>query len=269
MKESEPRKIAPHLITDTGVWRLTVEISEHTLQAWLRRNDDPDDPVYYLAGETWTGEDSLRNVENAVYDHPLVLDDFEADIIITTPKFLFLPAEAGNDSMTCRNAYSMVFGETADDEIFVDRAGEYLCVYMLMPGLKPFLSRSFAGSRISSHISLLIRHWERTTPEGRCIFADISKDTIDIGAFADGKLVNAARHKWTAPDDILYYIANSARVFGNVRLDTVSLYVSGERKDVCEALAPYMLTVDETLLPGKDRIPLPALLCSYRKPIRQ
>lgn len=270
MKETEPRTIAPHLITDTGVWRLTVEISDRAMNAWIRRNDDPTDPVYSLAQASWTGDDSLRNVENAVYDHPLVLDDFEADIIVNTPRFLFLPAEAAADTVAARKAFAMIYGEAADDDVFIDPIGEYACVYMLMPGLKPFLSRTFAGSRITCHISRLITHWLSVAPEGKAVFADIRPDAIDVAAVADGRLLTASRRGWTNVDDQMYHIANTVRAFGEgTRLDEVTLFTSGGDKDVAEMLAPYMAAVAPAPLPADDNIPLPALLCSYRKPIKK
>ena len=136
--------------------------------AWLRRNDIADDPMYTLASARLEGDDSLHAIENAVYDHPAVLDDFEADIVVTTARYMFVPAELADDADLCVMAFSTVFGDTSAEDVMTDTVGEYAVLYMAVPGLRQFLARTFAGSRVACHATTLLSHWQRVAKAGLC-----------------------------------------------------------------------------------------------------
>lgn len=269
MNRLDPQQIAPHLITDTGVWRLTVDISERSLQAWLRRPGEDDEEAYALARTVWSGDDSLRSVENAVYDNPLILNDFEADIVITTPRYLFVPAGLNGNSRALQTCYEQVFESVGADDLMADEMGEYLCLYTLMPGLKPFLSRTFAGSRISSHVSRLDALWREYAGEGVAVMVDLRGESVDIGVYRDGALQGMCSREYAAADDILYYVLNTARTLGGIDTKQATLKISSGVADnldeVKDMLGEFFGSVSEISLPSGVRMPTAAMLCSYRK----
>lgn len=269
MKRLDPQQIAPHLISDTGEWRLTVDISERSLQAWLRRPAEDGEDAYALARSVWTGEDALRSVENAVYDNPLILNDFEADIVITTSRYMFVPAALSGSAEALRLCYEQVFESVGADDLMMDEMGDYLCLYTLMPGLKPFLSRTFAGSRIGSHVSRLWSLWQEYAGSGVSVMVDVRGEAVDIGVYSDGALQGVSSREYTAPDDILYYVLNAARTLGGKDTKGASLYISSPLADSLDdlkgMLGEFFGRVEEISLPSALRMPTAPMLCSYRK----
>lgn len=256
------------MVTDTGLWRLVVDLSGHRLQAWLRRTDDAAEPMHLLADTRWTDDDTLTNIENAVYDNPVVLDDFEADVIVTTPRFVCLPAALGADEELCRKAYSLVFGETAAQDIMTDCGEEYTFVYMLVPGLRSFLTRTLAGSRICCRASRLAEYWGAHAGDGRHLFADYREGTLDMALFADGRLQLAARRDCERPDDAAYFLLNALTLNGESPADA-AISLSGEEEPaaaLAEAARRFVRSIDQTELPAADDAPPAAIVCAYRQP---
>ena len=70
-------------VGDVADWRLICVISSRRMCAYLKHTD-PTRDLEVLFDESWRDDSSslLSRIENLVYDHPQVLDDFSADIII-------------------------------------------------------------------------------------------------------------------------------------------------------------------------------------------
>jgi len=262
------RTIAAHHITDTGQWRLTVDISEEAMGAWLRRNDIADDPMYTLASARLEGDDSLHAIENAVYDHPAVLDDFEADIVVTTARYMFVPAELADDADLCVMAFSTVFGDTSAEDVMTDTVGEYAVLYMAVPGLRQFLARTFAGSRVACHATTLLSHWQRVAKAGLCLFADIRGGYADMALFRDGHLIASSRRRCQDTADAAYYMLNTSRAASeDITPQQVAVYVTGAAEAV-EAvrgmIGEYVGEMAAVPMPAEEDAPPADVICSYR-----
>ncbi len=235
---------------------------------WLRRNDIADDPMYTLATARLEGDDRLRAIENAVYDHPAVLDDYEADIVVTTARYMFIPSELADDDSLCVKAFSTVFGDTASEDIMTDTVGEYAVLYMAVPGLRQFLARTFAGSRVACHATTLLSHWQRAAKAGLCLFADIRGGYADMALFRDCHLIASSRRHCQDTADAAYYMLNTCHAAGaDVELRQVAAYVSGEA-DAVEAVrsmtGEYVAEMAVVPMPAEEDAPPADVICSYR-----
>ena len=92
---------------DTGQWRLILKIFPSGMSAHLENTIHTDLEPQLLFSTQWEvdGANLLRNIENAVYDHPRVLDDFSARIIIYERKVLFMPTELIEETEGAEESY--------------------------------------------------------------------------------------------------------------------------------------------------------------------
>ena len=74
----QPIILTPADFADTGQWRLLINIADEGMCAFLRHISDREKPIVEMFRTNWTSSDPaslLKNIDNAVYDHPGLLDD--------------------------------------------------------------------------------------------------------------------------------------------------------------------------------------------------
>lgn len=202
-------------IGDISDWRMICSISQTGMGAWLK-NDDPMREIECLFQQSWNvpQEQLLQNIENAVYDHPQVLDDFSADISIEAPKSIWVPTSLVDDNdEEASRLYNQVY--TADDcDVITDSIGDATCLYSLTPGLNAFLQRTFPGARIHSHLGVLVRRLSERSADMPRVYLNIRETEVDILAFDRKNLLMAATHNWHDTNDIQYHLFNILNVYG-------------------------------------------------------
>lgn len=246
-------------IGDVADWRLICEISSRGMSAYLK-HIDPMQEVVTLFEEHWdNGDNLLKQIENAVYDQPQVLDDFSADIAVVAPRSIWVPAsEVDDDDERAAELYNQVY-EAAESDIMTETAGNATCLYCLVPGLKGFLQRTFPGARIHSHLAVMAERFRERIADMPRVYAEIREGEVDILAFEGKKMLTAATHQWRHTNDIQYHIFNIINVYG---LDPgeIQLSLSG-LKDVKTELMPqlrnHIAYVMHTMMPSMTGAQLP------------
>lgn len=256
-------------VGDTGLWRLTVEISEGRMRAWLRQIAEAGAKMQPIADVRWSDDQYLHNVENAVYDNPSVLDDFEADIIITSERYMFLPDTLGADTSLCRTAYAQIYGEVEAEDVMVSCNGAYSCVCMPVAGLRSFLARTFSGARISSHISRLVSYWQSVAGSGLWLYVSAADGHADIVALNNTHLVVAVTKVYEQAADLLYHIVCVAHSVCGKDLTPLSVGIDAREELTASLIEMLSGTVREAapvITPGRgEDVPLAARICGYRK----
>lgn len=239
-------------IGDVADWRLICEIGSRGMSAYLK-HVDPTQEIVTLFEEKWEpGGDLLKKIENAVYDHPQVLDDFSADIVLVAPRSIWVPSEiVEDDDDRAAELYNQVY-DASEADILTDAVGDATCLYCLTPGLKGFLQRTFPGARVHSHLGVMTRRFRERIADMPRIYAEIREDEVDLLAFDGKKLLMAATHPWRDPNDIQYHIFNVINVYG---LDPQELQLSlSGLKEVKAELMPQLRNtiayVMHTMLPS-------------------
>lgn len=254
-------------IDDTAEWRLVIYISEGGMSAYLKNIEDALEPIVTLFEDQWgKGEDNLlQKIEGAVYDHPQLMDDFSTDIVICTPRALWVPEKVAADSEDVATIYNKVYtGE--EDDIMVDTLDGMACLYMLAPGLTGFLRRTLSGARVMCHQTVELRRFMSRGADQPRIYVDIREGEADYLVIDDKKLLLAATHEWHDVNDIAYMVFNIVDVEGlNAAETQVSL--SGEKevrtgllKMLRERVGYAMLTMMPSAV-SKMEMPLAAALC--------
>lgn len=253
-------------IGDVSDWRLIALISATGMSAYLKNTENPAEEVVTLFDEKWEGDSStwLNSVENAVYAHPQVLDDFSSDIAIVAPEAVWVPSEYGDDDDRCAELYSAIY-PTSPEDIMQEEAAGALCLYSLVPGLHSFLQRTFPGARCHSHLAVLARRFGERGADMPVLYADVRENEVDILLFDNRRLLLGVTHRWRSPEDIDYHIYNIINVYG---LDPKQMQVSlsglrDVRSGLMKRLRGNIAFVMLTMLPGlgvKAGMPLPAVL---------
>lgn len=255
-------------VGDVAEWKLICQISANGLCAYLK-NSNPTEEIKTLIETDWScaPENLLAKIENTVYDHPQILDDFSSDIVIVAPRSIWVPAaEVEEDEERAAYLYNQVYSAEEDD-IMSETAGDATCLYTLVPGLNAFLNRTFPGGRIHSHLAVMVTRFRERNSDLPRIYIDIRKGEADIIAFDRKKLLMAATHRWHELSDIQYHLYNIMDVYG-LKPSEAEVSLSGLRDIKNELMRElrkkfsYVLLTMVPSLSSKTGMPLQAALLS-------
>lgn len=258
-------------IDDTAVWRLVIFISERGMSAYLKNLENPLENIITLFEEKWDWDDTslLSRIEDCVYNHPQLLDDFATEIIICSPRTLWLPDATCHDQDDVFSQYDIVYpGDEAD--VFEDEREGMICAYSIVSGLQSFLRRTLPGAKISSHQGILVSKFIGQSNEMPVLYVDIRREDADYILIDDNKLLLSATHQWHNMMDIGYMAMNILDIYGiNPKAAQVSL--SGEtadKQELVKLMREQITYVMFTLVPtavSKVDMPISAAISLCRK----
>ena len=257
---------------DTGEWHLTVYFSCRRGMAFLRNIAEPTAPVRMLLDATWNAEGTalLREIEKAVYEHPAILDDYSADIIVATPDTLWVPAVLCDDEDALESCYTSVRPDANPADIMTETDDDVAALTTGTPGLRSFLARTFPGARVQSRAMVMLRRFRNYPGGGKRVYLHIEDSEAVITAFDHRRLIASATHPAPSTADACYALLLTMEAFA-LPADTTEVFVSGEagiRREITEILRRHINYVMHTVLPsGADSgaIPLCALLASMKE----
>ena len=241
-------------IGDPSDWRLVMVLSSGGIEAYLRNVEDPMAGVSVFLQEEWSADGTplLEKIENAVYDHPQLLDDFSADIALVTPTALWAPESVvDSDSDPAVKIFNSVYAADEED-VMCDYQDGRVCIYSLTPGVKGFLQRTFAGARIRCHQTVLVKRLGDRGSDMPVVYVNIRAGWADFVAVDGKKLLMAVTHDWHDTEDIRYRLFNLLDVYG---LDPASVQVSlsglkEEKGILLRGLRDRVAYVMMTMVPG-------------------
>lgn len=216
---------------DTGQWKLILKIGCRSLEAFLENTIHPEIEPQLICKASWPQNKDLlkKNIEEAVYSNPRLLDDFATNIILYDPRTLFIPTLIAEEKAGAEEEiYQKVFtAETAD--IMTDFDKDITAAWSLAPGVKSFLMRTFPGARITCNLMHKVRTLRKNN-EGLSLRAFAKPDEVDI-ILLDGKnLISASTHEWSHPDDVAFLTLNLLDVYG-LKIKNCNIEVSGLSSD--------------------------------------
>lgn len=254
--------ISRPVITDPADWHLCAYLGADNLSAYLGNTSDPAEPVTEVLRSSLKndGDSLLQQIENTVYDNPYILDDFSADIILSTQKFCFAPSELSSTPEASEHIFTSLYPEIRPDDIFCDTSDRYSCIYTSEPGLKDFIFRTFPGSRVSCEAMVLTDKFSNYPGGGQRVYLHCGDDLSYIIAFTGKNLIFSTSCRCTDDMDAVYYTLNAMQVYG-LAPDATEIYVSGRkerRADLVRMLRGYVGYVMMATLPKAfDALPFP------------
>lgn len=242
------------LIADPTLWRLILRIGGRRLSALLIGPESAERSV--LSHTEELSDDSVRSLENAVYDNPLLLSDFVAvDVVFSTREFFLVPESAS--SLTDEMAEAMLPDACVDRRIASESFGPGALCYAVAADVYNFVARTFASADFHHALAVDARylaHRNREASDSAHLYALCE----GVGEMAVVAFDGAGRLRYlnapspVEPSDFAYYILAAAR--GGVE----PLSVGGTpelRNAVCDVLRSVVpdtkvlpLTLPEDLL---------------------
>lgn len=212
---------------DTGQWRLIVKIYPTGISAHLENTLHPDLEPQLLFETEWEQEPDglLRKIENAVYDHPRVLDDFSARIIVFDSKTVFMPTELVEDTEGAEETYYTAVYDADPADVMTDTDRDLTAAYAPAPGLRGFLSRTFPGAKVECNLMEQVRTL-RGEGEGKRMYVTVRDGEADFILLDGSMLLSASTHPWGEGADIVYHAVNILDVY-DVALPEATVILSG------------------------------------------
>lgn len=263
--------MSPADFADTGQWRLLIYISSRGMQACLKHISDKTRPIVMLFKTEWDECESaalLAKIENAVYDHPALLDDYATEIILETPLVTWMPSAMLEEVDGMESTVFQSIFPRSDAEICTDRVEDMTALFMLADGLDGFISRTIPGARIRSHLAVLAEKFLTQNSDCRRLYIDIRQSECDILGFDGRSLLCATTHGYRTVEDIAYRVFHLLNAFG-IPPEDVKINVSGMqplKSELISLLRQYCGYVVITTLPGavsSGELPLAAALQAF------
>lgn len=195
----------------------------------------------------------LVAIQEAVYDNPLLLNDFNKVTIINRSKHhTLMPCDVASQE----NAPDILAELTGTQEggkgHFISDELPLLDIAMchsVDEELYNFLRRTFNGVRFIHSLSVLIRyfHGSMRASGSRCSHVNVRPGALDIVIYSGDTLLLANSYPYSEPTDALYYIMATRKVFDIDNSSSVIL--SGDRQ--CrETLTPLLREYLPTVIPA-------------------
>lgn len=155
MNADHPTPLARELIDDTSLWRLILRIDPRRLSALLIGPESVERPVVFHSEPL--PDESVKALENAIYDNPLLLSDFAATDVIFSTSDLFLAPE-GTEAIAEQMAAAMLPDYDAPRRVADEAFAGGRVVFAVNSDLFNFASRTFAAARFHHALAINARY---------------------------------------------------------------------------------------------------------------
>lgn len=215
---------------DSGLWKIIMSVSPKEIIAVMKNTADKTvRPKIMFRTEIEGNEhEMLRRLESAVYDHPAIMDDYAIEIIVTTPKALWVPSDMIEDEETEEAYLTRIYPCDADD-MMTNSNEEETCLFTFIAGLPSFINRTLPGCRIYSHQFILHRELQGKPTEFPRVYVNVREDDFDLLAYGEGKLLSVSTHDWEDTADISYYVFLLADAY-QIDPKRMEIFVAGKNE---------------------------------------
>ena len=152
-----------------------------------------------------------KELENAVYDNPFLLEEFNSCIIaLHAQHFALMPqevAEAGLAKRVLEESFSSVDGEVFTSSI---KGLDAVIASDVPQAVVPFLQRTFNSPTLLHHLAPLCHYCHSAyAEENGCMHVLVEKSEAHVVATRQGKLLLANTLRYRTLDDLAYFVLNA------------------------------------------------------------
>lgn len=231
--------------------KVLIRISDCWVQAWMAYDGHPIPGLLMKAEWPFVDDDTplLKNIEDAIYDNSVILDDFDTLITIVSQCMLYFPLTTSEDDIY--KAMQETYAVEAD-EVWITSDGLQQAAFYLCKGLKGFVNRTFSGVKVVPEIGLLKNAFMKGGRLNSRVYADLNDKCMGMLAFSGFELVHLSMRKCASENDCAYFIFLLWH-FLNLKNEDAELYISGpkdKRDSLMKIMRKYLNYVLITPLPG-------------------
>lgn len=214
----------------------------------------------------------LRAIENAVYDNPMLLLDYNSvKVMVRSERFIISPSQFGEGEEGCElleELFTKMYG-TADGEVFSSElyTGGPIVTFEMPKGVEQFLRRTFNNPPVVHHLSSLARYFHAKSASSGIskMYMHFDGAKMELCLFKRGEFVMANTFKCRAPQDALYFAMHAWQSYGcDAMVDEMQLSGSKTVRDELKPLLrKYVNYVMPVIFPatamklGEDAIKAP------------
>ena len=245
------------LIPQSHLWKMGLGINARSLEVVLFP-PVASEPIIHRSIALNPTVPTLRAVEDAVYENPLLLSEFrEIVCAIEGEKYMIVPPEVARDTDLCERAFETQNPSEESMQLlaFETSARNASVVTAVSRDLFGFLKRSFYNTGFSQPMVELINHVSTLSAEADgavMMLVRIRDERIDLVCVEGDKLLLANSFRITAPIDAAYYILATRKKLG-ISPDG-ALRLAGpveQRRQTADILRPYLSDVADLPLPSR------------------
>lgn len=219
------------LIADTSFCQLGLRLGATALDAMIYNPMEENSLIVRSFPIAPSGESRLKDIENIIYDNPLLLNEFKkVSIIVETPDFIIVPESAGSEE-TLRSLLEASHPDIAENApLIVNPLNQFGAVIATAMNQQEhnFLSRTFFNAHIANSFVPLIRYFSSQLSEGSTTraFVNVRSESADIVVMSHSRLNLVNRFRYRDAADLQYYTLAATDPTVNI---TDSICVTGSR----------------------------------------
>lgn len=228
-------------------WELLVSITDKQVDYILYT---PSVANSLIVGDVARVDDTLQALEDAVYDTPILLNEYKrVRIMVHSQHFVLFPAETSDEDCEAllRHAFP---GDDGDAAVCLMPQNGVKIAYLMPQGLQAFLGRTFNYPILCHHLFPLCEHFKGLDHDDDVsrMFLNLDAERMDLGIYQSGKMQCANTYHFTNYQDAVFYALNAWRNYGLDQL-TDELQLMGDRES-CAAMTPELRKFVKLVMPA-------------------
>ena len=228
-------------------WELLVSIDEKEVKYILYT---PTVANSLITGEVNFVDDSLQGLEDAIYDTPVLLNEYKrVRVVVHSRLFVLLPGETSDE--VAMKLVRQAFPEDDVDAAVCTMPHHGVKIAYLMPrGMQAFLGRTFTYPSVCHHLLPLCEYFmeQNRGSEISRMFLNLQEDKMDMAIYLKGKFLCANTYPYTNVQDATYFALNAWRTYGLDQL-TDELQLMGDNT-VRAAMTPQLRKFVKFVMPA-------------------
>lgn len=239
-------------IANPEMWVLQLSLQPECISFIAYAPEIPDSLISNTIDLHFAGENSYRKaVENAVYDNPVLLNDFsQVRILVQAPQFSLLPP--GVTATVAQGLFQATYGpcSLSDFATCILPKSQLTIAFSMVEGLQGFLQRTFNMPPIYHHLYPQCEHLSRTerNHDTHHTLLNITGNRLDVVVTYQHQIILANSFIFKNIQEAAYY---ALHIFETLKLDqeTNTIQLIAE-KDVREGITPILRQYVRYVMPA-------------------
>ena len=228
-------------------WELLVSIADKQVSYILFT---PTVANSLVMGDMALIDDTLQALEDAIYDTPLLLNEYKrVTVVVHSQHFVLFPDETADED--CKALLRHAFpGDDGQVAVCPMPLNGVKIAYLMPQGLQAFLGRTFNYPVLYHHLYPMCEHF-KDLHHGDGVsqmFLNLEEERMDLAIYREGQLQCANTYGFANHQDAVFFALKAWRSYGLDQL-TDELQLMGDRES-CAALSPKLREFVKYVMPA-------------------